>query len=244
MRYYLLDALRGLALLQMIAYHGIWDLVHIFGMDWKWYLSEGAYVWQQSICWTFLLLSGFCWSLGKKRLRRGLIVFGAGLAVTAVTLLFLPQERVVFGVLTLIGSCMLLWILLETLLLRIPAQAGLIGSFFLFLITRNVNRGWLGFESWNLLPLPQDWYANLFTTFLGFPERTFFSTDYFSLFPWLFLFGSGYFLWRLLSEKGKLPERTLTRIRIRPLEFLGRHSLPVYLVHQPVIFGLLWVFFR
>ena len=57
-----LDAIRGWALVSMIAYHASWDLVYLFGLDWPWYHSFGAHVWQQSICWTFLLLSGFCWS--------------------------------------------------------------------------------------------------------------------------------------------------------------------------------------
>ena len=73
-----LDAIRGWALVSMIAYHASWDLVYLFGLDWPWYHSFGAHVWQQSICWTFLLLSGFCWSLGRRQLRRGLTVFLCG----------------------------------------------------------------------------------------------------------------------------------------------------------------------
>ena len=57
-RYAGLDTLRGVTLVSMMAYHACWDLVYIFGMDWDWYGSFGAYLWQQSICWTFILLSG------------------------------------------------------------------------------------------------------------------------------------------------------------------------------------------
>ena len=78
-----LDALRGLTLLSMIAYHTCWDLVYLFRMDWDWYRGTGAYIWQQSICWTFILLSGFCWSMGRQPLRRGLTVFACGWIVTA-----------------------------------------------------------------------------------------------------------------------------------------------------------------
>lgn len=260
MRYYFLDALRGFALMNMIVYHGIWDLVHIFGMDWKWYLSEGTYVWQQSICWTFILLSGFCWSMGKKGLKRGAVVFGAGLAVTLVTFLFMPQDRVIFGVLTLIGSCMLLWILVSRILKRIPARAGVWGSFLLFVVVRNVNQGYLGFGGWKICSLPKSWYKNLFTAYLGFPSPDFYSTDYFSVLPWVFLFGTGFFLYCLLCKNGRLPGQKmisshgdnreghtwdfLVKIRIRPLEFIGRHSLIIYLAHQPVIYGLLGLFFH
>ena len=53
-----LDALRGLTLVSMIAYHACWDLVYLVHADWDWYRGTGAYIWQQSICWTFILLSG------------------------------------------------------------------------------------------------------------------------------------------------------------------------------------------
>ena len=72
------DTLRGLTLVSMMFYHACWDLAYIFGMDWGWYASFGSYLWQQSICWTFILLSGFCWSLGRHRLKRGLMAFGGG----------------------------------------------------------------------------------------------------------------------------------------------------------------------
>ena len=69
-RYALPDTLRGLTLLSMIAYHGCWDMVYIWGADWPWYHSTGAYLWQQSICWTFILLSGYSFSLGRRHWRR------------------------------------------------------------------------------------------------------------------------------------------------------------------------------
>ena len=67
-RYHLLDALRGLTLISMIAYHGMYDLVEIYGADVSWFWDTPGRVWQQSVCWTFILLSGFCWNLGKQPL--------------------------------------------------------------------------------------------------------------------------------------------------------------------------------
>ena len=58
-RYGIFDGIRGITLLSMIIYHGAWDLVYIYGVKWDWYRGAGAYLWQQSICWTFILLSGF-----------------------------------------------------------------------------------------------------------------------------------------------------------------------------------------
>ena len=107
-RYALLDELRGLDLLSMIGYHACWDLIFLFGMSAAWYTGWQGHLWQQSICWVFILLSGFCLPLGHRPLRRGLIVSGAGALVTVVTLLFMPEDRVVFGVLTLLGAAMLI----------------------------------------------------------------------------------------------------------------------------------------
>ena len=129
-----LDTIRGITLLSMMLYHTCWDLVFLFGKKIPGYSSFGGYVWQQSICWTFILLAGFCWSLGSHHLKRGLIVSGSGILITFVTLLVMPESRVIFGVLTLIGSCMLLLIPMEKLLLKLRAEIGLAGSFLLFLL--------------------------------------------------------------------------------------------------------------
>ena len=232
-----LDTLRGVTILSMVAYHACWDLVYIFGKDWAWYRSDAAYVWQQSICWTFILLSGYCWSLGRHRLKRGLMAFGGGVLVSLVTLLFMPEDPVRFGVLTLLGSAALLTIPLEPLLRRIPARAGLAGSFSLFLLLRDVNGGWLGFEGARVLALPGSLYRNLLTAYLGFPAASFYSTDYFSLLPWLFLFWTGYFLWRLRpGDRG-------SGLRLPGITAMGRHSLLIYLLHQPVIYGVLSVLY-
>ena len=115
-RYALLDELRGLDLISMMLYHACWDLMFLFGVWMDWYAGKPGHLWQQSICWVFILLSGFCVPLGHHTLRRGATVFGAGALVSAVTLIFMPEDRVVFGVLTLLGSAMLLTGLLEPLL--------------------------------------------------------------------------------------------------------------------------------
>ena len=123
-RYALLDELRGLDLVSMMLYHACWDLVFLFDVNMRWYAGTPGRLWQQTICWVFILLSGFCVQLGHHTLRRGAQVFGAGALVTAVTLLFMPEDRVIFGVLTLLGSAMLLTDLLEKPLRRIPPAAG------------------------------------------------------------------------------------------------------------------------
>lgn len=231
----LLDSLRGITVIQMVLYHAIWDLVFIFGVDWGWYHGTGAYIWQQCICCTFILLSGFCSAISRHPVKRGLIVFGIGGAVTLVTAVCMPDEIVLFGVLTLIGSCMLLQALLRRPLSHVPPAPGAVLSLLLFFFTRHIDMGYLGFFGKKLINLPDALYANLFTAYFGFCPPGFYSTDYFSLFPWIFLFLTGFFLHGLLGD-------AILKISwkgIAPLNFIGRHALEIYTVHQPVIYGML-----
>lgn len=234
-RYALIDSIRGITLLSMICYHGVWDLVNIYGLKWNWYKGPAAYIWQQSICWTFIFLSGFCWPLGKNPVKRGLIVLEGSMIVTAATCLIMPESKVVFGVLSLIGSGMLLMIPFNKLLKKIPPEVGIFFSLLLFVLTRNINRGFLGFEPLNLIKLPREWYHGMVSTYLGFTAPDFFSTDYFSLFPWLFLFISGYYLCHIFLKRN-LFNISLFRWNFVPLSIPGRYSFWIYLLHQPVLY--------
>ena len=218
-RLHLLDALRGFLLLNMIAYHGLWNLVYLFGVDLLWYRAAPGYLWQQFICWSFILLSGFCRSLSRSHLKRGLLVFGGGAIVSLVTLLFMPDSRILFGVLTCIGSCMLLMIPVEKLTEKIPASLGAIFSFCLFLLLRNCADGTLGFEKLVICQLPEAIYRNNLTAYLP-----------------------GYFLFRLGNERG-WNSRLFAGGRFPLLNAMGRHSLLIYLLHQPVLYGLSTLYF-
>ena len=192
-RYALLDELRGLDLVSMMLYHACWDMMFLFGIWMDWYAGMPGRLWQQTICWVFILLSGFCAPFGRHMLRRGTVVFGAGAVVTLATLVFMPEGRVIFGVLTFLGTAMLLTGVLEPVLKRTPPLVGLAVSAVLFAVCYPVGLGWVGLGGWKLM-LPQSLYANYFTAFFGFYPDWFYSADYFGLLPWLFLFWAGYFL--------------------------------------------------
>lgn len=238
-RYHILDEIRGITLCSMILYHAVWDLVYIFGYNWKWYQSDMAFLWQQSICYTFILLSGFCVSLGKNKVKRGLVVFGAGILISLVTEFFMPQNRIRFGVLTLLGSCMLIAAVAERINVTLW---GIIINLLLFILTRRINYGVLGFADVTVARLPRFLY-NLgdFGNYLGFTEQTFFSTDYFSLFPWLFLFLTGYYFYKWMEEKQWLSSMTKAPSLGAWWRPIGRYSLIIYLLHQPVVYGLLYI---
>ena len=73
------------------------------------------------------------------------------------------------------------------------------------------------------------------------PAADFYSTDYFSLLPWFFLFVTGYFLHKI-CEKHHILQCNILQKKLPFVDFLGKNSLLVYLLHQPVLYGVLEVF--
>ena len=233
-----LDALRGLALVQMILYHALWDGVFLFGWNIPLFHTNAAFVWQQVICCTFILLSGFCLFFSRRPVRHGLVVFGWGGVLSLVTLLIMPENRVLFGVLTLLGSCMVLVGLTARWLKNLPSLPCAIVCFILFCFTRNSAAGSWGLGAFSL-SLPASWYKSWISTYLGFPMAGFFSTDYFPLIPWLFLFCLGFFLHGICQQKPALL-RIFQQFPEPILPWIGQHSLVIYLLHQPVIYLTVW----
>lgn len=241
-RYGVLDALRGFALLNMIVYHVLWNLEYIFDCPLPWLSlgSHAASVWQLAIRVVFIMLSGFCWSLGSHHWRRGLTVLGCSVIISVVTAVFTPDSLIQFGVLSLIGTGMILMMLVDRCCKKLPAFLGLLVCLLLFVMTLSVGDGVLGVGRW-AVALPEWLYANLFTAYLGFPPRGFFSTDYVPLLPWIFLYAAGYFLYRIFKKASLLS--LLSVVHIAPLEWLGRHSLILYMLHQPLIYTVMYAVF-
>ncbi|MCR4989623.1 MAG: DUF1624 domain-containing protein [Lachnospiraceae bacterium] len=233
----LIDTIRGITIISMILFHACWDILYFdLGLSPEFLYGTGAYIWQQSICWSFIFISGFCFSYGHDHLKQGLKLIILSLLVTAVTVLVMPDERIVFGVLTLLGCSVLLTIPLDRLFSDKKGTSipGLLISLLLFFLLRNINRGTLGFEKLSLGALPENLYKGYFMTFLGFMDHEFISSDYFSVIPWVFMFLAGYFTNRVFNGKEK--DIKLFKLNIRPLAFLGRHSLIIYLAHQVILY--------
>ena len=104
-RFWQIDALRGLALLNMLVYHAMYDWVYIFGHASGWYdiWSTHCHVWQQYICWSFILLSGYSFTLSRRPLKNGLLTAACALVLTVATAVAMPEEVIWFGVLHLLG---------------------------------------------------------------------------------------------------------------------------------------------
>ncbi len=158
-RFWQIDALRGLALLNMLVYHAMYDWVYIFGHASGWYdiWSTHCHVWQQYICWSFILLSGYSFTLSRRPLKNGLLTAACAVVLTVATAVAMPEEVIWFGVLHLLGCAALLTCLLHPALEKLPPLAGVTGSAVLFALLNQLPQGWLGFEGTHLAALPAAW---------------------------------------------------------------------------------------
>ncbi|MEG1069227.1 MAG: heparan-alpha-glucosaminide N-acetyltransferase [Ruthenibacterium sp.] len=237
----LFDIAKSIALVNMIAFHTLYDIVYIFGVSLPWFSSRGAFVWQQAICWTFILVSGAVFLYSRNPFRHGAVLLCAGLLLTVVTCVVMPSERILFGILHGLGCAALISALLCKFLRRVPPFFGASVSFFTFLLTYSVPSGTLSLFGKTLITLPASWAKIPFLFPFGIVPNGFFSSDYFPIIPWLFLFWTGLFLWRFLAPKygdalQKIPQN-------RVCTFISRHSLWIYLLHQPIVYGILYIIF-
>ena len=232
----LFDTIRGFALISMILYHFTYDAVAIFGQDWTWFSSTWATVWQTSIFATFILISGAVSSLSEKGLKRGLIVLGGGFVITAVTLIFMPGQKILFGVLSFLGCAMIIKYFLNLILDKIHPIIGMLLSAVFFILTYNLPK-----DKFFIWSLPEFLTSMKFLFPIGITYHGFSSADYFPIFPWIFLFFFGMFLCKITINK--LPA-ALKCFEIKPISFIGRHTLEIYMVHQPILYALCYLIFN
>lgn len=229
-RLVLIDELRGFALVCMLVYH-FTVCLSLFETGFS---SEDLpyCIFGYAARFLFIPIAGFSGRLSRRPYLRAVKILACAAAVWAATYFTKLVPPVTFGVLHLLGFCSLVFALSDRALSRIPPAAGLAVSAVLFILTYRVPEGYLLF--WRL---PPRLYASNWAFWLGFPYPGYTAADYFPVLPWIFLFGAGYFIRGFFGE---FP-RYMYRSRCRPLAFAGRHTLPIYLAHQPLFMGILWL---
>ena len=237
-RYALLDELRGFLVLCMIFYHGFLSLTNILGLKIDSDLFDFFTPVQPIFAGMFILLSGMMCGFSHSNILRGAKCFAVGLAVTVVTSLA-PESfgdiAIRFGILHLLGFSMMLCGLLNFAFKRINKWIGFIAALLLFFVFYGIIDKSMDFVGINNL-IPASWHQNEYLFPFGITTSGFFSADYFPIFPWSFLFIAGYFLYKF-----NIPQKyskIFAPKRIKPLGFLGRHALLIYIVHQPIIYVL------
>ena len=240
-RFWEIDSLRGLAIVMMVTFHFIFDL-NFFGI-YSFNISSGFLWWFARITASmFIFLVGVSLSLSYTRttllnnygterdlflkyLKRGLKIFSYGLLVTAATWIFIGNGFIIFGILHFIGIA----IILEYVVIKRKYLNLFLGLAF---IAAGIY----------LMSFRFDFYGLLW---LGFTPNNFYTVDYFPLLPWLGIVSLGIFLGNTLYEtyvrQFKLPDLS-SNLMVRIFSFLGKHSLLIYLIHQPIIIILLYLF--
>lgn len=231
----LLDEIKGASLLLMILYHAAYDLCFIFDVPIPFFSSAVVNILRDFIAGTFIFIAGISSRFSRSNLRRGLYCLGFAMILTAATYLFVPDQLIVFGVLHLIGTCILLFALIHKLLDKLSPATGIGITAILFVLTRRVPYGYLGVPYLLEIKLPEPLSSTNYFSPLGFFNDTFFSSDYYPLLPWMFLFLCGAFAGVFL-QKNRLPSR-FYRSRFSFLSLAGRNTLFLYLIHQPILYG-------
>lgn len=240
-RIHFIDEVRGFAILCMVVYHTFYDLVEIFGVNIPLFHAPIINCLVVGFVFLFVFISGTASNFSKSNLIRGLKCFGLGMAMTLFTFLFMKSQLIVFGILHMLGVCMILYGLLEPILKKISPYILIFAGILLYALTFNVVNGYLGFEPFLSVKLPDSLYQVGYLFPLGFVPHNFFSADYFALFPWFFCFIAGSGFGRLVQEN-KVP-KFFYQLHSKFLAFIGRNTIYVYILHQPIIYGVLWIIF-
>jgi uncharacterized membrane protein len=225
-----IDVARGLALLGMGVYHLSWDLAYFGFAPPNFPYSPGMRVFSHVVACVFLGLVGVSLAIAHRDgprwgafLRRLAIVAGAAALVSVATMLMAPDETIWFGIL----HCIFAASLLAAPLLRAPAWVALVA-------------GGVALAAPRVLASPA--FNPPWLVWLGLGTVDPSTLDWRPLLPWAGVTWIGLGLTRLALPR--LLASRLARRRPGPpgraVAFAGRHSLAIYLVHQPILFGLLF----
>ena len=216
-RIHRLDELRGFCVLMMVIYHFAFNLTAAGVLPQSLIGAQWVQLLRVIFAGIFVLIAGICCLFSRHNLKRGVCCYLAGVLAEWVTS-FLPGMEIRFGILHMLGSAMVLFALSEPLLSKIPPKIGLGISILLAALSWQFPAG----------ILPDIFYSGGLYA-LGLPGPGFFSADYYPLLPWGMVFLCGYFFGKAARPR---PDRLLFPL----FSWIGRKSLLIYLLHQPLLF--------
>ena len=236
-----IDALRGLCVVLMCIHHLLYDLAAFLGAPWWLFTNPVFDVLHYTFAGCFILQTAVSSRFSRSNIKRGLKVIAVALALTLVTWLgdrlsakYMGGELgilIVFGVLHLLGICMLFYGLTRKLWDILPDWLMPAFCVLQIVLTAKCADGVCSTSVPWLFPF-------------GFITESFYSADYFPLLPWIFVFLLGTWLGGKIRA-GKLPARFYTA-RFPFFPKVGRHALLIYILHQPILAGLClligWIF--
>lgn len=228
-----LDMLRGAAMIFVMLYHLLYDLVYYCNMEISFWGTDG-FEWIHSFfLWILFSVSGICTAFSRDAVKRGAVIYLMGSCLTIVSNIFSADAVFVFGVLSFFGMMMIISGLIKPLTDKLPWQILLTASLVLYVVFFDFSRGngtlHLLFTDVQL-QLPTD---RIYLYPLGIKWSGFSSMDYFPLIPNGFVYLAGVALSKPVKEH-RLPKWFYFKPKTRLLNFIGRHSLAFYIIHQPV----------
>lgn len=223
-----LDLARAVALAAMVVFHFTRDL-EMFGLIApRTTLTGGWLVFGRLIAGSFLFLSGVSMVLAhgggvrlRSFLRRLAVIVGAALLISVATWIAVPEVYIYFGILHSIAAASVVGVVF----LRAPAAVLIAAALAVVAVEAAFGRA-LGWPDWLM--------------WTGLTREIRPSLDLVPLIPWLAPFFAGMALARLVLPE-RLEPRWTGASAVQALSWPGRHSLAVYLVHQPVLVSLLWL---
>ncbi|MBE6760171.1 MAG: DUF1624 domain-containing protein [Ruminococcaceae bacterium] len=232
----LLDTVRGVMVIYMIYYHTLFDLGFIFGKGWARDQFDAQPFSQMIIGCTFVFIAGLTIRFSRNAALHGAKLLLIAYAMSLITGWIMYGQGIYFGVLHLLAVCMLIYAVIGKVLDRIHWLPGALVCLALYVCTYWVPYGFFGIKGLLKLPVPPELTVGSRLYYFGFVNASFSSADFYPLLPWMFLFLCGCFIGRFL-EREDLPE-FLFRDYCPALTFIGRHSLAIYLIHQPVLYAI------
>lgn len=226
------DVARGFSVVSMVLFHFCYDLRYIAGLPLTWFQPPLQDIWRCSISWVFVFIAGCMFAWSHNNLKRALRYLAVALLVYIVTTLVAVDTPISFGVIYCMGACTLVCWLLDKVGFRPTGVGPALCLFGIFLLTQHLAEGYFGIGSL-VIPIPRAFYATPWLSWLGFPGPHFASGDYYPLLPYLFLYLAGSAIGRMWQLEG-VPA-FFSRISCAPLEWIGQHALPIYIVHQPIL---------
>ena len=231
------DVIRGFSVVSMVLFHLCYDLRYLYGIEAvAWFRPPLQDVWRASISWVFLCVAGCMCSFSRNGLRRGLRYLAAAFAVWLATTIVAVDTPISFGIIFCMGASTLVAYALDRLNVPLRGLPLALALFTAFVLCLPVGQGYLGIGSWTV-SLPHALYESPWLSFLGFPGPGFASGDYYPILPFCLMYLTGTCIGRTCSQAGY--PRWFQALACPPLEWVGRHALPIYLVHQPLILALL-----
>lgn len=214
-----LDFLRGIALIIMVYFHTIRSMHEIFGYQVSYTTLPMFYIGKFAVI-LFIFISGISFSFSRNPYRRIILLTGISLILSTVTYIYDSTAFIKFGIIHFFAVSSLLAILFKKTnkyMLIIIGILIILAGLRVTQTTVNVN----------------------YLFFLGFTNASFQSTDYYPLIPRFGVYLLGMSMAKIVYKDKKSIIWNI--LNVKPVNFVGRHTLAIYLFHQPIIIGCLYL---